>query len=312
MEDRIAMLPPHRIRRFVATAAIAACLVCTALGCSTPESFSFVAAADMRMFTPPKYPGSDYFGGVCEALREIGPGDFMVSPGDFDPPWRVRATLDETLGKGYAWYPVVGNHELDDPKYMAYLRAYNRNGDTLPDIVRSGPPGAVETCYAFDHGNAHFVVLNEYYDGKSDVALKGDVEDALYEWLAAELAENDKPLVFVFGHEPAVSAPDIDNGRVRHSGSSLNAYPENNHRFWTLLRKHGVLAYFCGHTHNVSVCKINGVWQLDCGHARGLGDPGAASSFLKLHVACDGVRCEVYRRNPADGAYRRTYTEKLK
>ncbi len=38
--------------------------------------------------------------------------------------------------------------------------------------------------------------------------------------------------------------------------------------FQTLL-KHGVQAYFCGDTHGASVTKINGLWQVDVGHARG-------------------------------------------
>ena len=236
----------------------------------------------------------------------------MVSPGDLDPPGRVRATIDQILGADYPWYPVVGNHEGDHPKHIAYLRDYNRGGDALPGVVRCGPPGAVETCYAFDHENAHFVVINQYYDGERDMIGDGDVSDALYEWLERDLVENDKPLVFVFGHEPSVVVPDMDNGRVRHRGSSLDKYVENNHRFWTLLCRHGVVAYFCGHSHNASVCKINGVWQIDCGHARGLGDPGARSSFFKLSVGADGVRCEVYRSDGQGGPYRLTFAEKLR
>jgi len=281
-------------------------------GCTPPRGgFHFDVTADMRGFTPPEHPGPEHFVGVCEAIHALGAGAFMVSPGDLDPPARVRATLDQVLGEEYVWYPVVGNHELDKPEYMAYLRAYNAGGSALPGIVRAGPPGALETCYSFDYENAHFAVLNQYYDGASDSGSDGDVGDALYEWLAADLAANDRPFVFVFGHEPAVSVPDLDNGRVRHRGDSLDKYPANNHRFWTLLRQHGVLAYFCGHTHNLSLAKINGVWQIDCGHARGQGDPGAASTFLKLYVEPQGARCEVYRSDGAGGSYRLAYETRL-
>jgi hypothetical protein len=31
-----------------------------------------------------------------------------------------------------------------------------------------------------------------------------------------------------------------------------------------------VTAYICGHTHNASIAKINGLWQFDAGHARGI------------------------------------------
>ncbi len=266
----------------------------------------------MRFFTPPDHAGPDYFAGVCESIRDVGPGEFMVSPGDLDPPDRVRATIDQVLGEEYVWYPVVGNHEGDLPQYIVYMREYNPGGKALPGIVRCGPPGAVETCYAFDHQNVHFVVINQYYDGQRDIIGDGDVGDALYAWLEQDLAGNDKPFTFVFGHEPTVSIPDMCNGQVRHRGGSLDKYAEHNHRFWTLLREYRVTAYCCGHTHRASVSRINGVWQLDCGHARGKGDPGAKSSFLMIYVQPDGIRADVYRRDELDGAYKLTYSEKLR
>ncbi len=273
-------------------------------GCGASQrGFVFDVAADMREFTAPQHPGPAYFDGVCAALQRLGPGAFMVSPGDEDPPERVRATLDSTLGADYTWYPVVGNHEGEQPQTLEYLRKLNAGGRKLPRIVRAGPPGAVETCYAFDYRNAHFVVLNEYYDGRTDMATDGDVPDALYQWLAEDLAANRRPIVFVFGHEPTVAVPDIDNGLVRHRGDSLDAHEANNYRFWSLLRQHKVTAFICGHTHCASLTKINGVWQVDSGHARGLGDEGASSTFVRVHVLPAGVRCDMYRMTGKDGHY---------
>ncbi len=266
----------------------------------------------MRGYTLPVYAGSNYFVGACEAIRDIGPGDFMVSPGDIDPPDQVRKTLDAVLGEDYVWYPVVGNHELEKPEYMSYLRMYNKGGVMLPGIVHGGPSGAVETCYSFDHGNAHCVVINQYYDGKRDDALDGEVPEPLYNWLEDDLKNTGKKFIFVFGHEPLVSSPDLDNGRVRHRGDSLDKYPESSHRFWQLMRKHKVVAYFCGHTHNTSVCKINGIWQIDAGHARGQGDPGARSTFMQIHVGAGSVRCDVYRDDAEGGRYTLTFSEYLR
>ena len=302
---------PHAQRHLLTTIVLLAGLLA---GCSTPAGFNFDVTCDMRGYAPPEYAGPDYFAGVCAAIRDVGPGAFMIVPGDLDPPERVRATLDDVLGPDYVMYPVIGNHELDQPEYLPYLRAYNAGGDTLPNVVRTGPPGALETCYSFEHENVHFVVINQYYDGQSDRGVDGDVTDALYTWLAADLEANRKPQVFVIGHEPTVSMPDLNNGRVRHRGDSLDKYPEHNHRFWSLLREHDVIAYFCGHTHNTSVAKINGVWQIDAGHARGKGDPGAAE-----HIR-EGLRAA--RRTPSGAAciapldermtYRLVYEEKLR
>ena len=80
--------------------------------------FSFDVTCDMRKFAGPDYQTSQYFMGVCEAIREIGKGAFMVSPGDIDPPWQVSETINKILDEDYYWYPVVGNHEAETPEDM--------------------------------------------------------------------------------------------------------------------------------------------------------------------------------------------------
>ena len=257
------------------------------------QEFSFALTADMREFTGPKHPGPQYFEGACAALRDLGPGDFMISPGDIDPPAAVRATLDRFFGSNYVWYPVVGNHEAETPEDMAWLRTWGRQ--PIPGLVRRGPAGCETTTYSFDHGPAHFVVLNQYYNGKADIGSRGDVVDPLYQWLRTDLDANRKPIVFVVGHEPIIPIGDMDNGRLRHKGDSLDAYPANARRFLDLMRQHRVTAYLTAHSHNTSVTNLAGVWQIDAGHARGLGDKGVRSSFLKLHVQPSGCRVDIYR-----------------
>ncbi len=270
------------------------------------DPFSFVVAADMRGYSGTGvYDDSRYFRGVCEAIAATGPGAFMVSPGDVDPPGQVSWTIEQTLGDDYLWYPVVGNHEAETPGDMEWLRSYNVAGEDLPHVVNAGPPGCQETTYSFDYQNAHFVVLNQYYDGVGDTDADGDVVDALYEWLAEDLAATAREHIFIFGHEPAYPQPDANNGRMRHIGDSLDKYPARRDRFWELLTDEGVLAYFCGHTHNYSAIKIDGVWQLDTGHCRGVGDTGAPSTFLIVDVAGDSLDDVMFRvyRDTHDGIY---------
>ncbi|MBN2377551.1 MAG: metallophosphoesterase [Sedimentisphaerales bacterium] len=239
--------------------------------------------------------------GTCEAIEEVGKGAFMVSPGDLRPPQDVYNTVKKVLGDDYPWYPVVGNHELDKPEYMVWLREWASKD--IPYLVRRGPKGGKELVYSFDYQNAHLVVINQYYDDNSDKYTGGDIAESLSRWLEEDLAANEKPFVFVFGHEPLVSLPDCDNGRHRHKGDNLDAHPENSHRFQQLLRKHEVTAYVCGHTHNFSYAKINGLWQIDSGHARGMGDKGAPSTFLKFQVGKENCWAEVYRDDSKGGAY---------
>ena len=273
------------------------------------QEFSFALTADMREFTGPKHPGPQYFEGACAALRDVGPGDFMISPGDIDPPSAIRATLDCFLGSNYVWYPVVGNHEAETPEDMAWLRAWGRQ--PIPGLVHRGPTGCESTTYSFDHGPAHFVVLNQYYNGKSDIGSRGDMIDPLYQWLRMDLDANRQPIVFVVGHEPIIPTGDMDNGRLRHQGDSLDAYPANTRRFLDLMRQHRVTAYLTAHSHNTSVTNLAGVWQIDAGHARGLGDKGVRSSFLKLHVQPSGCRADIYRDDGKGGAYKLTKSVKL-
>jgi len=249
------------------------------------EELSFIMAADWRHFATERYHSSEYLRGALEAIDEVGKGSFMVSPGDLDP---VAASIDlitRILGEDYPWYPVNGNHEIEDMADMEALRNINAGGNSLPNVVNSGPTGSLETMFSFDYGNCHFIVLNQYFDGKSDMGTDGDIVPETLEWLENDLKMNKKPYVFVVGHEPLISIPDLSNGRIRHVGDSLDQYPRKAYKFYKLMMEYNVVAYLCGHTHNTSYSNINGLWQFDCGHARGTEDvfpEGIYSSISNL------------------------------
>ncbi len=277
------------------------------------SAFSFAVTADQRHYSGPgSYDNSYYFRGVVESINALGDADFMISPGDFDPVQDSEWTIEQVLGSSFLWYPVVGNHELPgdgSENYiganMDYLRAYDydANGTGIPpDIVNTGPSGCPETTYSLDYENTLFVMLNVYCDVGGDTVTNGDVPDHLYNWLVVDLAATNQQHILVFGHEPAYPQPDADNGRLHHENDSLNQYPANRDRFWDLLKNEGVDAFIVGHTHNYSAVEIDGVWQLDAGHARGAGETGAASTFLMVHVDGDSITYDAYR-DTHDGIY---------
>ena len=117
-------------------------------------------------------------------------------------------------------------------------------------------------------------------------------------WLEKDLAATRKPLIWIIGHVPIKSFPDMDTGRKRHEGGSLTSNPAHLERFLQLLKQYHVKAFICGHTHNCSVTKVEGVWQADSGHARGAGDTGAPSTFLKFRIAGDRAWVDIYRERP--------------
>jgi len=267
------------------------------------DKFSFIVTADMREYAGEEFQSSEYFYGTCEAIKQTGKGAFMISPGDIDPPWEVYNTIKHILGDDYLWYPVVGNHERETKEDMIWLREYNKSGNTLPYIVNNGPEKSKETMFSFDYGNSHFIVINEYFDGVADTGSAGDIGDVIYQWLVDDFAKTKQQHIFVIGHEPAYPQPDMDSGRMRHEYDSLNQFPENRDRFWELLKDNNVAAYFCGHTHNTSVIEKDGVFQLDVGHSRGIGDQGSASTFVKIFVDKNSVHYKIYRDDAKGGKY---------
>jgi len=294
----------RKVRRSVLLLAVLALAALS--GCPTgigTAPLTFTVAADMREFV-----GASEFRGAVEAMKKAGAGSFMVSPGDIDPPGPVRDAVRSILGSSYPWYPVVGNHEAETPEDMTWLRSFNPGGSALPSVVNPGPAGSRETCYSFDWGPGHFVVINEYFTGTVDNDPTGDISADLLTWLDADLLASTQPLKLVFGHEPAYPQPDADPPhRLRHVGDSLDQFPSNRDSFWNTLVSRGVKAYICGHTHDYSIITMNGVWQIDVGHARGTADTGASSTFLRMLVdETGGLSFETWRLDLTSWSYKQT------
>ena len=260
----------------------------------------FVVTCDMREYSGAGFfDTSDYFRGTCEAIARVGKGDFMISPGDIDPPADVYYTISTYLGADYLWYPCIGNHESETPADMDWLETFCTG---LTNVINWGPASCPLTTYSFEWGKIHFAVINEYCDEFSNTGADGDVTDTIYDWLRADLERNTKPLVFVIGHEPAYPKHDVDCGRIRNVRASLDRNPANRDRFWQLLKEFGVLAYLCGHSHGYSAVEIDGVWQIDAGHCRGAGDTGAPSTFVTIEVKGQTVEMMAFR-DTHDGQY---------
>jgi len=225
-----------------------------------------------------------------------GPGAFHVSPGDVDPIPQNRTQLNTHFGVNALWYPGVGNHERETGADMAWLRnEYNNGSEGRPPLKnftnQDGPATSKETTYSWDYANAHFIQLNEYWNGSSDIGTNGDIVPALYNWLATDLAANTRPFVFVFGHEPAFPYN-------RHVGDSLDAHPANRDAFWQLLEDNDVHAFFVGHTHVYSKHQgdknhVGKVWQIDAGAAGN----GGIETFVDVIVTDTEVTYDVYNNS---------------
>jgi len=267
-------------------------VVCSVAGA---ETFRFTASADNRPYDSANLSRWEWLLDEMDRLFMDDEGVFHIMPGDIDPPETTDASLVDQFGGDVVWYPVVGNHESETPADMTWIRnAFS----SLPYVVNSGPTGCETTTYSFDYGNAHFVAINEYYDGTSDTGTNGDVVDALYNWLVDDLAANTKPAVFVIGHEPAYP-------EYAHVGDSLDGHQENRDRFWKLLNDEKVIAYLCGHTHYYYSKTVDDstalpgytwtpfTWQIDCGNAGNPREP--EQTFVDVTVTDTDVTFTVWQ-----------------
>lgn len=154
---------PRFLSFFATATARIVCLffITLAVRAAEPASLAFTVAGDMRSFTEnTKADGKRFFDGACEAMKRVGPGAFLISPGDFDPPAANRAIIDRYLGPKFLWYIVVGNHEVENAAVMPWVRDWL--AADIPHVVRRGLPGTKLTIYSWDFGNSHFVAIDSY------------------------------------------------------------------------------------------------------------------------------------------------------
>ncbi len=274
----------------------------TATATSVP-AFSFVVTSDISYTGSAEY--LDYphfFAALLGYVREFGPGHFMVSTGDLLPVADTRWTIDQVLGEDYLWFPLPGNHDFGAADFN-YLQDYNHdpNGASEPNLAQWGPEPCPRTTYSFDYQNAHFVLLNVYCNADAPWGIDGSISDTLFAWLAADLDATDKEHIFVFGHEPAHPQPDDQTGIVNHLYESLDQYPAARDRFWELLKEHHVAAYIHGHTHTYSAVEIDGVWEVDAGHAMGTRYMPSPGTFLIITVEGGRVTLKTYRGEAGPG-----------
>jgi hypothetical protein len=128
------------------------------------SGLSFVVTSDQRYHTTQPFQSKEYTLGGYEAIRKIGEGSFMVVVGDMNPTRATDDLIARVFGEDFPWYPVVGNHDFEDPADIACMESLNRLENPLPHLVKRGPAGCEETTYSFDWDGVHLVVLDVFFD----------------------------------------------------------------------------------------------------------------------------------------------------
>jgi len=277
--------------RVLTLTCLAICLVCAA---QQPEasaqsdetvSFRFTVTGDPRNEIP-KWEHT-----LDQITDRVGDeGAFHITAGDYFQHGSITMAVDfyeglkKEFGNDVVWYPTVGNHETqEDSTDVEWLRQFYH--DYLKGTVNPGPPNGVETTYSFDYQNAHFVQLNQYYDGQTDKHHDGDLRDALYDWLVEDLEKNTKPLIFVIYHEPLFSEERV--------GKNYDGDSENTERFWKLMENAKVTAALCAHSHTYGRGRHRGnsyTWEIDVGNAGRQSHADSHQTFLEVIVM--GIRVQ--------------------
>jgi len=212
--------------------------------------------------------------------------DFLILTGDFVRMCDQRA-LDqlelELNALPIPTYVVMGNHEETTPLCRAWVK--ERHGDTF---------------YAFEHGDAHFIVLDSELEERS-------ISSGQLEFLSAEIDRADEEaVVFVFFHELLWLSR---GGRYRHVRANRRSRQENvtSSNYWQdvapILAAHPRKRIF------VIAGDVGGnpdavpAFYEELGHvtliASGMGE-GVQSNYLQVHLDGRAARFELVALDPAD------------
>lgn len=196
---------------------------------------------------------------------------------------RWREIVSPLMENGISLRVTPGNHEVQSVE-LGMESCGNHNWAYIPELANfqaltmvcgdmrageSGPDSDLGWTYSFDMGPAHFVLLSSY-----TLFENNSFSNQTISWLIKDLqkAKRAGRILFVASHAPAFPGS-------RHMTNSLSFYDPTYHcdgygppsgidrrnqrdRFWNILKQHGVVAYFCGHEHNIQVQEVEGVWHV--------------------------------------------------
>lgn len=194
-----------------------------------PAKFPFVVYGDTRS-------RHDVHRRVVEAILKV-PADFAIHTGDMvadgrvEEQWPVFFSIEKELLSRLAFFPALGNHEHNTPKFYEFFD-------------RSQP------YYSFDWGAAHFTMLFSDIDS---LPGGGEAKRKFWEeqkrWLEQDLEKSQgASLRFVTIHHPPFSAVKSRQGDTNPTKELVPLY-----------ERYKVAAVFSGHDHNYQHHLKNGV-----------------------------------------------------
>ena len=197
--------------------------------------FQFVVFGDTRS-------RHDVHRRVVAAISKLDP-EFVILLGDLvdnganTASWATFFWIEQELLRKTVFFPVIGNHERQDPQYFEFLHQRSSN-------------------YSFNWGSSHFTVFDS--EPRSAGLLPEAREEAWTRqkrWLESDLEANQKAefRIVVF-HSPPFTAV-----KRRQAGS------KKIQELVPLMEKYKVHAVFSGHDHNYQHHLNNGIHYIVTG-----------------------------------------------
>ena len=226
---------------------------------------------------------------VCKTLLEkifslapnlmMNTGDLITNAGHL---YQWDEFIELSSGYDFPILPVVGNHDVDNPRSEKMYRDIF----VLPDE---------EVYYSFAYGNSQFIALDSEIPGE-----ESKITGEQLEWLRVTLKENSPSNRFVFLHRPLY--PDSLIGS--HFGNCLDKYPEERDSLLALLKMYKVDIVFVGHEHLFRKSAHDGIIQIITG---GAGAPlyaaeedGGFYHFVLVDVEEEKIKGTLYKLKDGD------------
>jgi len=233
-----------------------------------PDFFSFVVFGDCHVGRSPETDG------VCKdlimALRREKDVAFAVNLGDFADHGKKEAYekyLKMISGLNFKIYHVPGNHDLSGSGQRYYKRnIHNRY------------------YYSFDHGNSHFIILNNAYGHSFDAEQLA--------WLKRDLAAGRWEHIFVFMHRPTFDPGEVFGGYVMSGRERVK-------QLLQLFNQYHVDYVFAGHIHGYASSKRDGTVYVVSGGGGGPlhlpRDFGGFYHYVKIKVEDERIFDKIVR-----------------
>lgn len=255
------------------------------------EGHQFVCYADACSGVPGAlHEGT--FAAVNRVVARLSPQpEFVCFPGDeiiglVADEAELRRQWAHWFNREMAWfdraiplYHTTGNHTTFDATSERVFR------DVLAHLPLNGPPGQEGLSYWVRRGDLLLVFVNTLWSG---LGSEGRVETV---WLDRTLSEHaDARHRFVFGHHPAWPVNGFSGAYQRELA------PENAERFWRVLVRHGVSAYWCSHILAFDVQVRDGVLQITtagAGTAHRMPEGSEYLHCMQAALDAEGLRYQV-------------------